>query len=171
MSQPQLLAHVPASGQACRAGGTLKEGPFAWSSFRFAEQRFPPPPHLQEQSLGSKSPEHRHARLAMSVFPSCRQRPQGHHLFFGRGKSVSPLSTRGREWGEAMPPVTSPLPRSQASPPEQFRCIIDLPLTPMVASSCEHFRPVTFILKTNKTPVTNLPDDPVYSACTVCGLK
>lgn len=113
VSQPRLLARVPPSGQAFRAGGTLEEGPLPWSSFRFAEQR--PPPPLQEQSLGSRNPEHPCARLAMSLFPSCRQHPQGHHLFFGRGKSLSPLPTWGREWGEAMSPVTSPLP--QASPP------------------------------------------------------
>lgn len=173
---PQLSsvpATAPGSCPTLRPGSQGWTEPrgrsLAWRSSRFADQRFSPV--LQEQSLGSRNPEHPCARLAVSVFRSCRWHPHGHHLFLGRGKSLSPLSTRGREWGEVMPPVTSPLPHSQASFPKQFHCIIDVPLTPTVASSCKHFRPVTFILKTNKTPITNLPDDPVYSACTVCGLK
>lgn len=46
VSRPRLLACVPASGQTCRAGGTLKKVLLTQSSFRFADQRSA---RLQEQ--------------------------------------------------------------------------------------------------------------------------
>lgn len=54
VSRPRLLAHVPTSGQARRAGGTLKKGLHAQSTFRFADQRLPP---LQEQHPWGAEPQ------------------------------------------------------------------------------------------------------------------
>lgn len=142
---------VPISGRARRAEGTLKKGLLTQSSFRFADQRPPPPPGAAP--LGSRSPEEQpFARLAMS---QCLADSvlEVSPLFLGGGRGLNPPSARGREWGEAMPPVTSPLPRSQASPPPpavRLYYIFTTNPVPMVASSCKHFRPVTFILKTNK---------------------
>lgn len=162
MSQPQLLAGVPPSGQALRAGGTLEEGPLAWRSFRFADQR---PPHSPgEQKPTTSLCKTGHERVP--ILQAASSRPS--HLFGEREESECPLHT-GQGVGRSHAPRHQP--PAPGLSPKQFRCIIDLPLTPMVASSCKHFRPVTFILKTNKTPVMSLPDDPVYSACTVCGLK
>lgn len=105
-----------------------------------------------------------HERVPILQAASSRPSP----LFGEREESEAPPDGAGS--GEKRCPHHQP-PALLPASPRAVCCIIDLPLTPMAASSCKHFRPVTFILKTNKTPITNLPDDPVYSACTVCGLK
>lgn len=131
LSRPWLLARVPTSGQAHRAGRTLKKGLLAQSSFRFADQRPPPPPGAAP--LGSRSPEEQpFASLATSMFaclPGSVLETVTSLLGEGRG-SQSPLCAgQGAKRSDApghQPPALLPGPLAH---PQLFGCTIYLPLT------------------------------------------
>lgn len=114
LSRPWLLARVPTSGQAHRAGRTLKKGLLAQSTFRFAAQRHPPPPSR------SSTPVKQKPRRAALLWPrACSPVCQAAFsrlspLFWGEGGGLNPLSAQGRERREAMPPA--PLPGPSPTP-------------------------------------------------------
>lgn len=135
VSQTQLLARVPTSHPARRAGGTLKKGLLAQSSLRFADQS---PPSPGAASLGSRSPEEQ---------PFARPTPS--LLLGGEGGSRAP-SVPGREREKRRPRSPAPWPAPRPPPALRLYDTFTTNPVPMVASSWKHFRPVTFILKTNK---------------------
>lgn len=92
VSQPQLLARVPSSHQAHRAGGTLKKGLLTRSSFGFADQRRP---RSRSSIPGEQEPEEQpFAGPAVRVFAG-----------FAGGSHDRPFSFGGREGGSRAPSV------------------------------------------------------------------
>lgn len=112
VSQPQLLARVPTSHPARRAGGTLKKGLLTQSSLRFADQS---PPSPGAASLGSRSPEEQ---------PIARPTPS---LLLGGREGLEPPLCRAGSGRSAVPGHQPPDPLPGL--PQLFGCMIHLPLT------------------------------------------